>query len=76
MIGKLLQKIKSATGLKTLGIHKLVKKSGCEVSSQALYYYQRPEAHSIRLDILCGLRKASGKNWAEFGRWIDDATRD
>lgn len=69
---KLISKIRNLTKLKNYGIAKTLKTQGVEVTTQGIDAYERPTARSMRLDILCGLRRLSGKSWEEFGKWLDD----
>ena len=41
-----------------------------DVSIQGLHQYS--DAKSMRLDVLCGLRKLSGESWASVGKMLDD----
>lgn len=48
----------------------LREKLGIDVSIQGLAQYE--EARSMRLDVLCGLRKLSGQSWSAIGKLLDE----
>lgn len=67
----LLKKIKKAKDLKNYGISKQLNEMGIKITIPGVDAYEQPTARSMRLDVLCGLRKISGKSWEEFGKWLD-----
>lgn len=69
---KLIKKIKDTKDLKNYGIMKALRSRGIEITTQGIDSYEKPDARSMRLDVLCGLRKLSGLKWADFGKWLDE----
>lgn len=70
---QLLEKIRAVTGLKNYGISpKMRDGPGVLITIQGLDAYDRDTARSMRLDVLCGLRRITGLSWSEFGKWLDD----
>lgn len=69
---KLIQKVKDSGNLKNYGIMKGLRGQGIEITTQGIDSYERPDARSMRLDVLCGLRKLAGVSWSQFGKWLDE----
>lgn len=69
---KLIQKIRKAVGLTNYGIAKALKDRGYSITIPGVDAYEKENARSMRLDVLCGLRQLSGKSWADFGAWLDE----
>ena len=69
---KLIEKVRKSADLKDYGISKNLRHLGIEVTTQGITSYSKDNARSMRLDVLCGLRKLSGLNWNQFGKWLDD----
>jgi len=68
----LLGKIRKVSKLTNYGIAKALNASGVKITIPGVDSYERPEARSMRLDVLCGLRRLSGKTWEDFGKWLDE----
>lgn len=68
----LLRRLREQTGLTCYGVAKALRNIGIDTSTSNIDAYERNDSARIRLDILAGLRKVSGKSWTEFGRWIDE----
>ncbi len=69
---RFLERIRDWAGKKNYGLMKACREVGVEVTTQGLDGYDKENARSMRLDILCGLRKASGKSWSEVGKALDE----
>lgn len=69
---KLLDKIRRSREITDYGIAKELNRLGVEITTQGINSYNKPTAKSMRLDVLCGLRKLSGNSWNEFGKWLED----
>lgn len=69
---ELLRKVKKVADLKNYGVAKQLNEMGVKITIPGIDAYEQPSAKSMRLDVLCGLRKLSGKSWSEFGKWLDD----
>lgn len=69
---KWIEKARKITGLTNYGLSKTLRKEGVEVTTQGIDGYFKKQSKSMRLDVLCGLRKLSGVSWAEFGKWLDN----
>ena len=72
MAMELLKKIKKAVDVTNYGIAKRLNDMGVKITIPGIDAYERDTAKSMRLDVLCGLRKLSGKSWVDFGKWLDD----
>ena len=72
MIMNLLKKIREISNIKNYSLKKRLDDFGVEVSVTGLDGYDKPTAKSMRLDILCGLRRVTGYNWAQFGALLDE----
>lgn len=69
---ELLRKIKKAVKLTNYGIAKWLNENDVKITIPGVDAYERDTAKSMRLDVLCGLRKLSGKDWNDFGKWLDE----
>jgi hypothetical protein len=69
---KLLEKIRKAAKLTNYGIAKELNNMGVKITIPGVDAYERDTAKSMRLDVLCGLKRLSGKDWVEFGKLLDD----
>lgn len=70
---QLLEKIRTKTGLTNYAISpKMRDGPKVAITIQGLDAYDRETARSMRLDVLCGLRKVAGVSWSEFGKWLDE----
>lgn len=69
---KLIDKVRKSADLKDYGISKNLRHLGVEVTTQGITSYSKDAARSMRLDVLCGLRKLAKVSWSEFGKWLDD----
>lgn len=73
MIMKIMDRIRQASKLKDYSLSKeLRSRFQIEITIPGINGYSKPESKSMRLDVLCGLRKLSGVSWSEFGKWLDD----
>lgn len=68
----MIQKVRNIRQLTNYGIMKALRALGIEVTTQGVDSYEKPTARSMRLDVLCGLRRIYGKNWNEFGKILDE----
>jgi hypothetical protein len=69
---RLVKTIRDALKVKNYGLSpKLRDEVGVEITVQGLDGYDKDTAKSMRLDVLCGLRKVYGKSWDEFGKMLD-----
>lgn len=69
---KVLKNTREVKDLTNYGVAKALREVGVDTSASNIDAYERHQSRRMRLDILCGLRKISGKSWAEFGRWLDE----
>lgn len=68
---QLIEKIRSKSGMKNYGLALELRNAGIPITVQGIDAYEKPEAQSMKLAVLCGLRRISGLNWSEFGKWLD-----
>jgi hypothetical protein len=71
MAMEIIERIRQWTKSKNYGLAKSLRTLGVDVTIQGLDGYDRETAKGMRLDVLCGLRKLSGKSWEEFGKYLD-----
>lgn len=72
---KILKNIREATGLKNYGIHKAIQAMGCKITLQGLDGYDKPDARSIRIDVLECLEvlcEKHGISAEKFRKWRKD----
>ena len=70
---QLIEKIRRRCGDKNYSIALKIREDlGIPITVQGIDAYERPEAQSMKLSVLCGLRRISGLSWSEFGKWLDD----
>lgn len=71
---ELFKKTKKKIGgdIKNYSIAKRLREMGVEITVQAIDQYDKTPAKSMRLDALCGLRRMSGMEWQDFGKWLDE----
>ena len=68
---RMLKKIKELTDLTAYGIAGTLENMGIKITTSGIDNYLRHPPRSMRLDVLCGLRKLSGLSWEEFGAELD-----
>lgn len=71
MAMQLIEMIRAKSGLKNYGLAKELQNAGIPITVQGIDAYERPEAQSMKLSVLCGLRRVSGLSWSEFGKLLD-----
>ncbi len=69
---KFLEKIKETKGLTEAELTRMLIRAGYNISTAGLNRYAEPESVSIRLDILVGLKQASGFTWNKLGELIEE----
>lgn len=70
---KLIEKIRAKTGFTNYRIAMHLRESlEVRITTQGIDAYERPEAQSMRLQVLAGLRKMSGMSWSAFGEILDE----
>jgi hypothetical protein len=52
------------------GLYQLEERSG--ISMAVLWNWHKNDAQQAKLQLLCKLRKASGKSWNQFGEKMDE----
>lgn len=72
MAMELLKKLKKAAKLTNYGIAKGLNEMAVKITIPGVDGYEKDAARSMRLDVLAGMRILSGKDWEQFGKWIDD----
>lgn len=72
MAMQVIEKIRRKTGSKNYSIALAVRDLGVPITVQGIDAYERPEAQSMKLAILCSLRRVAGLSWSEFGKWLDE----
>lgn len=69
---QVLHKIKSALNLTGYGIAKAINRLGVSVTISGVdAYLANKKVKSMRLDILCAVRRLSGMSWEKFGQDLD-----
>lgn len=68
----MLKKVKDAAGLTNYGIAKGCNDMNVKITIPGIDAYDKPTAQSMKLSVLCAMRKLSGKGWEEFGKWLDE----
>lgn len=68
----LIKKVRDSKQLKNYGIMKALRELGIEITTQGVDGYEKPTAKSMRLDVLCGLRRITGLSWVAFGKLLDE----
>lgn len=61
-----IKKIQTKQGLTNYGLAKALRNIGVEITTQGIDAYMKPEARSMRLDVLMGLFKLSQLSKDEF----------
>lgn len=69
---ELLKKIKKAAKLTNYGIAKELNEKNVKITIPGIDAYERDTAKSMRLDVLVGLKRLSGKSWDVFGEWLEE----
>lgn len=70
---QLIEKIRARSGLTNYRIALTLKDQlKIPITIPGVDAYERPEAQSMKLSVLCGLRRVAGLSWSEFGKWLDE----
>lgn len=69
---QLIKKIRDKTGAKNYTLAQAIRELGTSITVQGIDAYEKPEARSMKLPVLCGLRKFSGLSWSAFGQLLDE----
>ena len=68
---KFVKKIKKLRRLKTYSFAKLINESGTTITRECIYYYELDKCKSMKLEVLCAMRRVGGLSWAELGKLLD-----
>jgi hypothetical protein len=69
---KLLEVVKKERGLTNYGVAKALRSIGVEITTQGIDHYEKGKAKSMRLDVLCGLKRLLGVRWEAVGKLLED----
>jgi hypothetical protein len=69
---KLLDQVKKERGLTNYGVAKQLRSLGVEITTQGIDQYDKGKARSMRLDVLCGLKRLLGARWEAVGKLLEE----
>lgn len=72
MAMEFLKRIKKLKKITNYAISKRLTSEGIPMTIGGVDAYFKPGAKSMRLDVLCGLKRLSGESWETVGKWLDD----
>lgn len=63
--------IRERLGVTSYGLWRALRRAGVEITQAGVDAYERKPPRSMRLDVLCALKRISGMSWEELGKELE-----